>query len=58
MTFQVADAAALEMRRLNAHFKHLQTAKELTERQKLEKEILETWSVLVLRHGIASLEVR
>lgn len=58
LTDRVADGASLEMRRLTAHFRHLQEAGELDERQEIEKEILQVWTVLVLRHGITQGEER
>jgi hypothetical protein len=40
------------VQKLNAHLLHLQRSEELTETERIDKELLETWMILVHKHEI------
>lgn len=43
---------AREMDRVNGFLKHLKTGRQLTETERLQKELIEVWVVLIGKHGI------
>ncbi len=46
------------IQKLNAHLLHLQRSDELTETERIDKELLETWMILVAKHEITKVAWR
>lgn len=43
------------VQKLNAHLLHLQRSDELTETERIDKELLETWMILVHKHAVTKI---